>query len=395
MANKYWVGGGASTNWNATGNTNWSLTSGGANNAAIPTSADTVIFDGVGVNANGTSTISAAITVISINQTGFSGTLVSNQTLTITGTPVTLSATATYSGTTGTLILSGAGTTNLVSNGKTWTAPMTISNGGTKNLIDNWTVNGLVSIGTGTNTLNGNTLVMKNGITNLNGHVQGTTLLDLQGGAWSTATTHIIFNNMNLNGNIAIANSGAGNVTYNTGTLTHVSGTINVVGTLITGGATFNVEQVIWNTVTVNASSTMTLLSPLRGRTLNMGNVNVVFAGAGRFDFDILNYTANTAAQMTLQADVDYQIWETLNISQSRIGTPVAVISSSPTVKAKFFLHPNATCNCNANFTRIDASIEAVGYGVYSRSINTWNGVVTDCININSFTEYRRTALTF
>lgn len=45
MASKFWVGGGSSTNWNATGNTNWSLTSGGANNAAVPVAGDDVFFD--------------------------------------------------------------------------------------------------------------------------------------------------------------------------------------------------------------------------------------------------------------------------------------------------------------------------------------------------------------
>ncbi len=43
-ANKYWVGGGASTNWDATGNTNWSDTDGGANNASVPATGDNVFF---------------------------------------------------------------------------------------------------------------------------------------------------------------------------------------------------------------------------------------------------------------------------------------------------------------------------------------------------------------
>jgi hypothetical protein len=73
MAERYWVGGGSSTNWNATGSTNWSATSGGANNASVPGSSDTVFFDEN--SGAGESKISANVTVISLDCTGFTGTL--------------------------------------------------------------------------------------------------------------------------------------------------------------------------------------------------------------------------------------------------------------------------------------------------------------------------------
>src|SRR5262249_44671851 len=44
-ASRFWVGGGASTNWNATSNTNWAATTGGANNQTAPGSTDTATFD--------------------------------------------------------------------------------------------------------------------------------------------------------------------------------------------------------------------------------------------------------------------------------------------------------------------------------------------------------------
>lgn len=43
---RFWVGGGSSTAFNATANTNWSASSGGANNASVPTTGDTAIWDG-------------------------------------------------------------------------------------------------------------------------------------------------------------------------------------------------------------------------------------------------------------------------------------------------------------------------------------------------------------
>jgi hypothetical protein len=80
---RYWVGGGLTAAWNATGNTNWSLTSGGANNAAVPTTTDDVCFDGVG-GGNSPSTLSAAITIQSLDMTGYVNTLTHAATTTLT-----------------------------------------------------------------------------------------------------------------------------------------------------------------------------------------------------------------------------------------------------------------------------------------------------------------------
>ena len=85
---RYWVGEGSSANWNATGPTNWSATSGGANNASVPVSTDDVFFD-----ANSpASTLSASITIKSLDMTGYTDTLTHNssRTLTIAGNVYTL-----------------------------------------------------------------------------------------------------------------------------------------------------------------------------------------------------------------------------------------------------------------------------------------------------------------
>ena len=80
-ADRYWVGGGSGTNWTDAGNTNWSATSGGANNATVPTTTDNVYFD---ANSGvGTSVISANITIRSINCTGYAGTLQHNAAVTL------------------------------------------------------------------------------------------------------------------------------------------------------------------------------------------------------------------------------------------------------------------------------------------------------------------------
>lgn len=45
MATRYWVGGGSSANWNATGNTNWGTATATQDNASVPGAGDDVIFD--------------------------------------------------------------------------------------------------------------------------------------------------------------------------------------------------------------------------------------------------------------------------------------------------------------------------------------------------------------
>ena len=71
--NRYWVGGGSSTNWNATGNTNWSTYDGGSNNAPIPVDGDNVFLKS---SANCTLTDTAFLG--SFDMTGYSGILSGN-----------------------------------------------------------------------------------------------------------------------------------------------------------------------------------------------------------------------------------------------------------------------------------------------------------------------------
>lgn len=83
MANRYWVGGTAA--WDATAGTKWSTTSGGAGGSAVPTASDDVFFNA----ASGavTCTITGSRTCLSLNCTGFTGTLdgTSTPVLTISG----------------------------------------------------------------------------------------------------------------------------------------------------------------------------------------------------------------------------------------------------------------------------------------------------------------------
>jgi uncharacterized protein YlxW (UPF0749 family) len=121
MANRYWVGGTAA--WDGTAGSKWSTSSGGGGGASVPTSADAVFFTNL---STGTCTISTGNTgALSINCTGFTGTLAGTAAITVSG-GVTLAAgmTFTYSGP---LTINGTGT--ITSAGKTF-SPVTVSGAG-------------------------------------------------------------------------------------------------------------------------------------------------------------------------------------------------------------------------------------------------------------------------
>jgi hypothetical protein len=371
-ASRYWVGGGSSSNWNATANTNWSATSGGANNASIPTSADDVFFDSAG---NSSSTISATITILSLTiDSGYTSTMTHNATLTIAGN-VTLGANYTIAGT-AQLTISAAST--ITSNGKTWPNNVSVTGTNTKTLVGDFTINGTLSID-GAMTLNSTTseiLFVNNGFAGVQSTV-GTTTIYLQGGSWGGNAS--IQNNLTLNGNITIT----GTKSYRTGILKYLSGTIITTGSTIScsGTTTFDTFGMSFNNVDL-LIGTFTLNSKLVCNTIIFGFSNTIFTGS--FGFDTNNVVLNGSnSSRTLGTGITY------TINNSITGTVVnnTFTSSSATIRANLVLGYNATCSILANFTRIDAS--------GGRTINTWNGTVTDCINVRNYSDLLTVAKSF
>lgn len=148
MATRYWVGG--TGTWSTSSTANWSATSGGASGASAPTSADDVIFDSS--SGSGTCTLNAgtAMACRSLNQTGWSGTMVWSSAATVlnvgdaSGGALTLGSGVTYSVTTGTLNLASTSTNGgagwpITSNGKVLTnlTLQLTGNGGRWQLQDN------------------------------------------------------------------------------------------------------------------------------------------------------------------------------------------------------------------------------------------------------------------
>jgi len=89
---RYWVGGGSTSAWSATGNTNWGTASNTRDNASVPSATDDVIFDN-SVNGNTPCTITANAAAKTLTMTGWSNTITQS-----TNTSVVLSGNAVLEG---------------------------------------------------------------------------------------------------------------------------------------------------------------------------------------------------------------------------------------------------------------------------------------------------------
>ena len=152
MASRYWVGGTAS--WDATAGTKWALTSGGAGGQAVPTSADDVFFDA----ASGavTVTIGGTRDSLSLNFTGFTGTVTDNGSLQVYGS-LTLVSGTTWSHTGNVLMIASSGSWTVATAGKTLGANISFglaASTGTWTLQDSLSVTGAVTVTGGTFTTN-------------------------------------------------------------------------------------------------------------------------------------------------------------------------------------------------------------------------------------------------
>jgi hypothetical protein len=262
VADRYFVNGGVDNNWGTTGN--WSTTSGGAGGSSVPTAADAVFFDANSPNC----TVNASNRVaLSLDFTGYTNTITMTFNITVSGS-VTLASGMTISGS-GALIVNA--TSTLTSNGKTWPCPLNLQSSVTYTLGDDWTVSGLVTLGSGSAavTLNSNILTCSGGVTigSSSGSISGTTKLKITGGTF-TATGHTngsIGNNIDFDGSFTFA-SGTLLRIGGSATVTHVSGTITFAGThtlTLAGSCTFDTDPIEWKDLTFATALTLTLTSSL------------------------------------------------------------------------------------------------------------------------------------
>jgi hypothetical protein len=378
MAARYWVSGGNGS-WTST--TNWSTTSGGASGASVPTGSDDAYFD---ANGNSNATLSTARNLLSLNiDSGYTSTITHNAVLTINaGGALNLSNNYTIAGTSELLLQQNV---TITSNGKTWPNNLRFGSTGTRTLVGDFTIGGTLILPATSYTLNATTneVLYVNGITN-SGGLSGTAIVEINSGTWQdSATIGAIQTNLRINGNVTIGST----VTYKTGTLTYVSGTVDTTtnsSTLIlSDGAILDTNGISWYNITHSAVSgavfTLNSLLTVTNNFTMLAGAAETFAGTSGFIVSNLINNSISAVTITLREGETYTITTSFQCYKSRHDSSVLFTSSSGTVKANLVLVNPSLCNVLAGFTRIDAS--------GGRTINTFNGVLTGCENIRAFND--------
>lgn len=295
-ASRYWVGGGASTNWDATGNTNWAATSGGAGNQTVPGSGDDVFCDGN--SGAGTSTLNTTFTIKSFDFTGCTLSLIANAALTVAGSGVTakFSAGMTYSGSSRSITFTGTSGTNLFT-----TAGQNLSL--------------LVQNGTGGTTQQQDDLVSINAT------------LTMDAGTWDTGTDRLV--------SVATLTTGGAR-----------TGTIKLNASTVLLGATAGFTATAANLTIVAGTSHITLTSATAtGKTITwtgqtLYDVEITGAGTGIWTtvggvtLHSLTLSRTNAKSLTIAPGTTITIggtWaSTVNYVKLRSGTP----SSTYTISA-------------------------------------------------------------
>lgn len=262
MASRYFVGGGTG-NWNST--TNWSATDGGASGASFPTSADDVFL--TASSGTNTLTVNVSSACLTINCTGFTGTLTMSALLTTYGS-VTLASGMTISGSS-TLAVAGSVTATFTSNGKTWPTPLTFGVTNTITLVGDWVNTGLVTANASTtiNKTTAETFTCAGGYTFGTSSTSntGTAEIILTGGTYTPSTsTGVLQNNCTFAGNVTISNGTT--FRYSTGILKYTSGSVTTTNTTLACNAstTLNTNGITWDKVSLTgAVATFTLTSSL------------------------------------------------------------------------------------------------------------------------------------
>jgi len=378
-AKRYWIGGGSTTGWNATPTTNWSATSGGTVRVAAPTSSDSVYFDGAGATGNSNSTINANYVVKMFTiSAGYTATMNHSGYLSVAG-DITL-----HSGysTSGNVALQSTGAGIITTNGKVIKTPFNfITSAATRTINGNMQVDNIVTLGISNLVLNANTnetLTCNGGLSAL-AITTGTLKLILTSGQWGGGTSNALGLSVDIQGNISISSQGiayggSGTLTYVSGTVTQTTGSLYLYGT-----PTLDIDGVTWYNVVINTtSSTITLSATLTASSIQISATSVAtvtFTGSYGFITDNF-YIENIAAlTLTLANNVTYEVSRAFSCYKSRVGAIVTLTSDHASNKAILYIHPGADCNILASFTRIDASS--------GRSLSTFNGTITDCLNIS------------
>lgn len=192
-----------------------------------------------------------------------------SQQITVSGN-VTLASTMGVAGS-GALLVNT--TSTLTSNGKAWPNAFTLNGNATYTLADNWNADGLLTVGTNSQTINGFQITASAGLTVATGVVivAGTTNIILDGTGTVTGSNSTLRNNLTINTAGTLTFASGNTFSYNTGTFTYTAGTVVTTGNTFSNNAiavTLACSGITWNNVTLTGNVTVTLSENLNASGL-------------------------------------------------------------------------------------------------------------------------------
>lgn len=315
-ANKFWVGGGSSTNWNAAGNTNWALTSGGAGNQAIPVAGDSVFFDGN--SGTGAAVWNTTISLVTLDCTGSKNPITHSAAVALTISsgnlvlPTGVGGTYTASANTSSFTFSGTSGTQQIRTNSFLPGSITLNGvGGTFQLQDNLTmfsnVNTVIQFTNGT--FDAQTFTVTTPTFTANG--AGTRTL-IGSGLFTVGTANAL-------GNVW---AGGGTITLTgfTSNIT-VTGTTTGIRTFTGGGLTYqgritilpNTSQGLFQVVNANTFTNFTVTGPnfltfSAGVTLTFLNPPIITGSFGN-EVGITSSTVDISAGWSLASGTTAFTW--------------------------------------------------------------------------------------
>lgn len=350
--------------------TNWSLSSGGGADGAVPTNADNAVFD-----ANSSSTITVSVTSTrvceNLTTTGWTGTLTLNNMLTVEGDTV-LSATTTIAGASAFRI--GAGSVSKSFTGNNVLIPnfqMAASNS-TWTIVDSIECTNCTIVSTNPAPIvNGGPINIYGATAAING-MRGTSVINLLGNttlSFNGATN--LRNSINFNGGTMVV---SGNIDYQTGTISHIAGTVTTTGSTlnIQASCTLDTDGINWNIISLSGTVTLTLASKLTADTCVSVGQNITFDGAAGFEFETFDYTLLGAVNRTISLTPSRSYVVNDNLILNNPTGSLVVSSSSGVSTATLVLTTGGLQNVyRTSATRIDSSGGEIIYTTPGQTLTT------------------------
>lgn len=277
IVDRFWVGGTGNTNDTA----HWSLTSGGAGGASVPTAAANALFDAN--SGGGTVTVNATLNCFDFNMTGFTGTLAGSSSINAKGDFIFgAGITRTWSGS---LILSATTTDNVITmNGKTLASTLTFTGTGSWQYTDTFVSSGNITLTTGTMIGNGQTISCQTFNSN-NSNIRtlniDNSILNISADFGAATSTNFTISStggtINFTG-VANVSIGSG-LNFGTGTVNFTTNTATLTLPSISGSGTFGTitrsNTSAYNALVFNGSFTITNSFSVVGADANYGRILV------------------------------------------------------------------------------------------------------------------------